>query len=50
MINMDLTHSTVNPTQYSVIIYMGNESKKMDITESLCCMLKLMPLHSNIKL
>ena len=28
MINMDLTHSTVNPTQYSVIIYMGNKSKK----------------------
>ena len=36
----DPWYSTENSTQYSVIIYMGKESKRMDVstcmTESLC--------------
>ena len=40
--NKDLLYSTGNSTQYSVMAYMGKESKKrMDIciciTDSLCC-------------
>ena len=37
----NLVYCTGNSTQYSVITYMGNESKRVDIclctTDSLCC-------------
>ena len=42
--NKDLLYSTGNSTQYSVMTYMGTESKKKEwiyvyiyITDSLCC-------------
>ena len=35
--NKDLLYSTGNSTQYSVMAYMGKESKKEYITVSLCC-------------
>ena len=39
--NKNLWYSTGNSTQYSVMAYMGKESKKVDIciciTDSLCC-------------
>lgn len=40
--NKDLGYSTGKSTQYSVITYMGKESKRMNICicmiDSLCCM------------
>ena len=39
--NKDLLYSTGNTAQYSVVAYMGKESKRVDIciciTDSLCC-------------
>ena len=44
-INKDLSYSTGHSTQYSVMTYMGKESKKtvdlcICITDSLCCILE----------
>ena len=45
MTSKDLLYSTRNSTQYSVMTYMGIESKKVDryicITNSLCCTAKV---------
>ena len=41
MVKGDLLYSTGNSTQSFMIIYMGKESEKGCITESLCCRAKI---------
>lgn len=48
-----LLYSTENATQYSVMIYVGKESERMDMcthmTESLCCTVEMtQPCKLNI--